>query len=275
MEIMEKKSTKKSPETAAELREYYILVKDAVADKSYFKDATNWYLFRYVRPLSDRTMLIFSSIIAAISLYFLVQIFDKALPLVERKPIIIEAKDQSLYVPHIKYLKSGEKKNEITADEATLKYLLEHYVKEREGYDYREGNIEDVNIKFNKIKNNSSSNEYRNFQVSMSKDNVSSPIHSFGLNVRRDVKITSVRFLKEKIQKTNFEKFIEFLSGKIPTNSEVRFVVVTRVATLDGAFNDMEENYLAKINFVFSGIKRDEKSQLGFVVNGYKLYKVK
>lgn len=260
-----------------EIKEYLDSVKKSAADGSYFKDGLDWYMVRYVNPLCDRTIMIFVAIASLISLYCLYIIIDTAFPLVKKVPVIVRAKDQSLYLPYISPLKDKNDKTPITVDEAIAKYLLGIYVKDRESYDFRSGDIEDVNTKFARIKNNSSSLEYKNFQALMSKDNETSPINNFGLNVYRTVEIQSVVFItKEETKADYYSKLKNFLVAKIPTQAEVRFTQITKTVLENGVADEQRENYLARIDFNFAGADRDAKTGvLDFTVNNYKLYKIK
>jgi hypothetical protein len=42
-----------------------------------------------------------------------------------------------------------------------------------------------------------------------------------------------------------------------------------------GVVTEKKDRYIVKINFAFDGIKKGEKGIINFLVNGYKLYKVK
>lgn len=278
---MEQKLEEIQKEDKETAEEYCEFIKNAVNDGSYFKDALNWYFFRYVTPICDRTLLIFGAMIAAVVLYFLYQMIQSAFPLVEKVPVFIEARDQSQYFPALVELKPkksepGYDSSVTTVDEAVLKYLLKTYVSDREGYDFRKAAIEDVNTKFNRIRNVSSPTEYRNFQLVMSKDNPNSPIHNFGQNVEKIINVESVRFVK--VEPKDFsQKALQYLSNKIPTQAEVRFIADVKTVNEDQTVTNIKEKYLARISYQFAGVKKDEKggSVIKFTVEGYQLFKVK
>lgn len=275
---MEKKLAEIKAEDHEEAAEYLAFIKGSVEEGAYFKDALNWYFFRYVTPICDRTLLIFGAIVAAVVLFFLYQMIDSAFPLVQKVPVFITAKDQTTYFPNIQPLKprKGEENYDQgieTVDQSILKYLLSTYIADRESYDFSKAETEDVNIKFNRVKNLSSAEEYRNFQLIISPDNPNSPIKNFGQNVSKSVKVESVTFVKKEAQ--NFtDRALQFLSNKIPTETEVRFYTVLKTVSEDGE-NEEKERYLAKINFDFDGVAKEKKGDLKFTVNSYKLYKIK
>lgn len=260
-------------------KEYFDFIRSSVKDGSYFKDAMNWYFFRYINPICDRTLLIFGSIIAAVVLFFLVGMIQSAFPLVQRVPIFIQAKDQSLYFPHLVELKP--KKNSPnydpearSLDEMISKYLIINYVKNREEFDYSKARIEDFNKKFNHIRNTSSVNEYQAFQAFMDKNNPTSPLNQFGKKVTKTIKIESLHFIRKE-PKNFADKAMDYLTNKIPTEAEIRFVAITKDFS-SGIMQQENEKYIAKVNFNFAGAASNDKSKnLDFTVNGYKLFKIK
>ncbi len=258
-----------------QLEEYFDFVKKSVDDGSYFKDALDWYMLRYVNPVVDRTFMAIVSIFAAVSLYFLVQIISNTFPLVEEVPVVIRDYDASVYRPVISELRDPKDQSIKNVDEAVAKYLLSIYVDDRESFDFRASEVSDVNIKFNRIKNNSSYSEYKNFQNFMSRDNASSPINNFGRNIYRTTKIESVDFLRNS-PKNQYEKLKWLFGSKIPTEVEIKFKTETHSFDENSVEKIESENYLAKMQFSFAGLDREAKSGvLNFVVNEYKLYKIK
>lgn len=277
---MEQKIEEIKKEDGEQAREYLGFIKESVDSGKYFKDALDWYFFRYVTPICDRTLLIFGAIVAAVVLYFLYQMIQSAFPLVERDPIFIKSVDQSRYFPSLVRLKPKEGQPNYdpaitNIDEAVAKYLLTVYLEDRESYDFSKAEISDVNLKFNRIRNTSSAAEYKNFQLFMSKDNPNSPIQNFGQKVVKSVKIDSVHFIKKTPQNL-FEKAQAFFSDKVANNAEIRFTATTKTTTPYGEVREDRERYLAKINFNFDGVDAKEKNRnITFIVNKYQLFKVR
>ena len=252
-------------------KEYNKFIKESVENGSYFKDALEWYMFRYVNPFCERTILLIVAAIAIFVTYNLFFTIKNMLPIKEQLPIIIKAKDEAVYFPVIKKLRDS--KNIRTVDEAIAKYLLIRYLKEREEYDFRRSDIEAVNTKFNIIKNNSSPEEYRDFQSFMNENNPNSPIINFGKNVTRNINIDSFDF--KRIQINNFiDKTRDFISLEIPTEAEVKYEAIT---TVNG--NPTSQTFLNRIFFKFEGVSAKDKEvknkKLNFTVTDYKIYLVK
>ena len=140
--------------------EYNEFIKESVLNGQYFKDARDWYIFRYITPICDRALLATMIIVIFCTLYTIKIISESIFPLVVSQAIFVPPKDPTIY--ETKLTKIKPKKNEAnfdaevqTFDESILKYLIVNHIKVRESFDFRKGRIEDVNKKFSHIKNNS------------------------------------------------------------------------------------------------------------------------
>ena len=253
-----------------EQKEYSDFIKASVANGSYFKDARDWYIFRYVYPICERTILLFTIAIAGFISYIEVITIINALPLKQEVPVIIRPKDQSKYFTVIKKLNdSVELKN---VDEAVLKYILVGYVKKREGYNFRQINLEALNKQMDYVKNNSSIQEYTNFQIFLSRDNQNSPINYFGKDFQRLVDIESVVFVKPEIRNL-LDRAREFVKVEELNEANIKYKITTKINSKVVS----SEKLLVKIKFKFSGVNasKSSNSKLDFIVTGYKIYKVK
>ncbi len=259
-----------SEDLSVEQKEYNNFIKASVADGSYFSDAKDWYFFRYVYPVCERTMLFFITIFAGAIFYILTVTITSSFPIKQEVPIIIRPTDQSKYFPVIKKLKDSVDLDNV--DEAVSKYLIAEYVKKREGYDFKKTNLEDLNNQLKYIKNNSSLSEYVNFQAFLSKDNKDTPINYFGKDFQRLVDIESVAFIKPN-KSTLVDKARDFVKVELPTEVNVKYRITTKINSTIIS----NERYLVRIRFKFSGVaaKTEPHSKLDFMVIGYKIYKIK
>ncbi len=253
-----------------EQKEYNEFIKASVNDGSFFKDARDWYIFRYVQPICERTILFFANIIAGFVTYILIITIFNALPMKEEKAIIIKSKDQSRYFPTITPLRDSVDIKSI--DEAVLKYILSNYIKKREGFDFRKTNIEALNNQMNYVKNNSSIQEYKDFQNFLSRDNPESPIFYFGRDFQRVVEIESVEFPERKTNNLAAQAKY-FVVSDVPVTANIRYTITNKVNSVATS----SQRYLVRVNFKFSGVnsKKNSNSRLEFMVTSYKIYKIK
>jgi len=282
-----------------EYEEYNSFIKESVANRQYFKDALNWYIFRYINPINERSLLLIASLVSALIVYCLYSMLSYIFPLIEKKPIFIRSIDETKYhfylqnlKPHPKSAINKEKYDpKITnLNEAVAKKLVSYYVKEFESYDYRETSFDKVNEKFNKIRNLSSKKVYSDFQNMMSSDNPSSPVNFIGKDIQRKIIINSTSIAKKSPQETLNKAKNFFFEDEIPNQAEVDFTTITKIADEDG-YRDIAENYIAKITFEFSGTRdtekfsykknkahqaiNDKEREIKFIVTNYQLLKVK
>jgi type IV secretion system protein VirB8 len=251
-------------------KEYNVFIKESVANGTYFKDARDWYMLRYVYPVCERTILFFIALFAGVIFYILATTIILSLPIKQEVAIIIRPTDQSKYFPVIKKLKDSVAIKNV--DEAVSKYLVTEYLKKREGFDFRKTNLEDLNKQLKYVKNNSSLQEYEKFQSFLSKANENTPIKYFGRDFQRIVDIDSVSFVRQNVG-TLIEKARDFIKSEIPSEVIVRYRVTTQI----NSTNVSSKKYLVKVKFKFSGIKAEKEpnSRLDFMVIGYKIYKIK
>lgn len=245
-------------------------VRESIEDGSYFKDAMEWYSTSYILPLTERAFFILLSILSVFVTYMFVIIIASALPLKERLSVVIREKDTAIYEPSITSLVN--KKETKSTEEAVLRFLVINYLKEREEHNYKKADITTVNIKLDKIKNNSSIDVFENFKNFMSKSNPSSPIHFFGKNVERKVEIKSFYFVKPK-KLTIFDKMKGFLAMySLPTKAYVNYTVSTVLPS-----KVVTEERKAELTFKFNGIDIDRETEeflpLQFIVVEYKKFK--
>ncbi len=260
--------------------EYNEFIKKSVLSGQYFKDGHDWYIFRYITPICDRAILFVSLLVLLLVIYTVKIMGDSLFPLVVSQPIFTSPKDPTIYQTRIVKLKpkKGEKDFDYqveTFDESILKYLISNYITNREGYDFSDAEIEDVNKKFSFIKSNSTFREYKNFQLIMSKDNKNSPINNFGKNVEKSVNIDFIKF-KRKEGKNIFEKALFFIANSVPLEAEVEFTTLLKSTNDLNYTSSKYEKYLVKIKYDYQPIfKNDNQSTIAFTVTQYILYKIK
>jgi type IV secretion system protein VirB8 len=259
-----------SKNLTGEQKEYNDFIKASVADGSYFQDARDWYILRYVYPICERTMLFFIASFAGVIFYIISTTILASLPIKQEVAIVIRPTDQSKYFPVIKKLKDSVDLQNV--DEAVSKYLITEYVKKREGYDFRKTDLEALNKQLKYVKNNSSLQEYSNYQNFLSKSNDDTPIKYFGRDFQRIIDIESVIFVRQNLG-TLVEKARDFVKYDVPSEVSVKYRVTTKINSI----NTSSQRYLVKIKFKFSGVDTEKNSdrKLDFMVIGYKIYKIK
>ncbi|HSQ97137.1 MAG TPA: type IV secretion system protein [Rickettsiales bacterium] len=249
--------------------EYKDSVKYCISNGIYFKDAFEWYCNKYLRPIVDRTFFVFMSIMGVIIIYSVVTIILSILPMKEDVFIAIREKDLTKYETTIHDL--SKSKQAKSTDESILEYLICNYVKERESHNYKRANINDVNLKLQKIKNNSSADVFNDFKYFMGADNENGPYYYFGKNIETTVKIDSFNFIR--VQRTKIiDKIIDYFNVKLmPIKAEVFYTVIMQIGD-----KVSYQKRKAILSFKFNGVEYSDETEkyspLKFVIINYKNY---
>lgn len=252
--------------------EYKESIKFAMDSGNYFKDAFSWYNIVYIKPMVDRTMLVFAFLISIIIIYSVIRLILGLLPLKENVYIPIREKDLSKYQTLIYDLSKNEEA--ITTNEDILRYLLINYVEERESHNYKTANVNDMNHKLLVIENNSSGDVFDEFQNFMSRNNVGGPYYFFGKDVETTVTIDSFEFIR--IERSNiFSKLKDYFNVELlPVRAEITYTLNTQIGN-----NVTTQKRKAVISFEFSGVDFDKKTEkylpIKFKVTSYKNYDLK
>lgn len=247
-------------------------VKFSIDSGNYFKDAFSWYNTVYIKPIVDRTSLIFAFILSIFIIYNVIRLIFSLLPLKEDVYIIIKEKDVSKYQTIVHDL--SKNMDAKTTDEDILRYLLLNYLEERESHNYKSANVSDVNKKLNIIENNSSSDVYNEFKNFMSKNNINGPFYFFGKNVETAVVINSFNFIR--VERNNFfDKVKDYFNIKLlPIKAEIFYTLNTKIGS-----KITSQKKKAVISFDFSGVEFDKKTgnylPIKFIVTSYKNYNLK
>tara|TARA_Y100000389_G_scaffold67683_1_gene64093 strand:+ start:10704 stop:11486 length:783 start_codon:yes stop_codon:yes gene_type:complete len=246
---------------------YNDYVSDMVDNKLYFKDSLKHYLSNYITPRCHRTFLIVILFFTSLILYIVTIEISKLLPIKQSLPILISTKDSTTHFPLIKSLRKPYDTEVMSINDMVVRYLIENYITRRESYDFRSGDINDINKKLEFIRNNSSSKEYRKFKKFFDRSNPTSPVRFFGKDSYSEVDIISVSFTKEK-NKNLLKIAQDFLYINIAKEAIINYKINQYVGGVKRISNKK-----VRISFTFFGINEksgDLKKQLDFTVNNFE-----
>ena len=248
-------------------------IKIDVENGNYFKDSYDYFCISYLKPITDRTFYIFVSVIGICIIYFVLLIIINSFSIKEEMYITIKENDLTKYQTDIVDL--TKYKESQSTDEEILQYLITNYVKERETHNYKSGNINDINTKLVKIRNNSSGDVFNEFKQFMSRDNANGPYYYFGKSIETKVDIKKFNYIRY-VPKNFFEKIKNFFSIKmlLPIRAEVYYDLI---------INNGEKKIINKrkavITYKYSTFEydkdKDKYSAVKFYVTSYKNYIVK
>lgn len=154
----------------------------------YYKDASDWYAYRYVYPFTERSILIVLATIMALSLLINFTTITGIHPIHQEIPFMIQTDDSIDSILKIKGIGHTFQR----MHDAVAAYILERYVIAYESYEYQ--NLKD---QLQYIYNTSSQQVYSDFYANMALENPQSPIQLYQRVARRNVTIESVEFPRD------------------------------------------------------------------------------
>ncbi len=259
-----------------ETLEYQKFIKESVANGSYFNDSVDWYLFRYVKPVSDRSMLFCIILIIGFIFYLIKSMLDVAypaghnhlkLPIVISQPLFIDFVDQGKYQPNLLPLKKTNINKNLTTDQIIINHFLSFFVKNFEEFDYSSANLALVNEKTDLVRNMSSYQVYTQFQKMMEKSTPNSPMLYFGKNYSRTITINNIEFLYPQ-KKSGLKENIDYLLKKIiiqvkpevPDSAIISFSDTIKTIDEFKRIKTINNNYRYWIKFKYSPINKYDKN---------------
>ena len=259
-----------------ETLEYQKFIKESVANRSYFNDSVDWYLFRYVKPVSDRSMLFCIILIIGFIFYLIKSMLDVAypaghnrlkLPIVISQPLFIDFIDQGKYQPNLLPLKKTNINKNLTTDQIIINHFLSFFVKNFEEFDYSSANLALVNEKTDLVRNMSSYQVYTQFQKMMEKSTPNSPMLYFGKNYSRTININNIEFLypqKKSGLKENIDhllkKIIIQVKPEVPDSAIISFSDTVKTIDEFKRIKTINNNYRYWIKFKYSPISKYDKN---------------
>ncbi len=259
-----------------ETLDYQKFIKETVANGSYFRDSLDWYLFRYVKPVSDRSMLFFIVLIIGFIFYLIKSMLDVAypaghnrlkLPIVISQPLFVNFIDKGKYQPNLLALKKINTDKKLTTDQIIITHFLSFFVKNFEEFDYSSANLLLVNQKTDLIRNMSSYQVYTQFQKMMEKSTPNSPMLYFGQNYQKTINIANIEFLYPET-KTGFKENIDNLLNKIiiqvkpqvPDSAIVSFSETIKTVDEFKKTKIINNNYRYWVKFKYNPITKYDKN---------------
>ncbi|MEG8229986.1 virB8 family protein [Candidatus Rickettsia tasmanensis] len=218
-------------------------IQEYIKSGEYFIDARKWYNFKYILPLSHRSLLLFICTIftllltlICISINILLPINKKVSYLIkddaEKQAAVTNTKHSTLANPYI----------------SIANIMLQNYVNQREEYNY-----DILKEQFTFIKNASTSIVYMQFANFMNIDNPLSPVIRYQKLYRRSINILSVNNVNDNEAVVTFESLAKNSTGAILENmvweARIGFIMdsISTNTSPDMPFNFTVTSYKLKL----------------------------
>lgn len=184
-------------------------VQEYIKSGEYFTDVRKWYEFKYLYPLSQRSLLLVCCCTLIILFSEVLLSIKMLLPIVTPVRYSIYSKD--VYQTAATIIRASQIENNALKSISDL--MVRNYVKHREEYDY-------ANLKgqFTYIQNNSTRIVFRQFFNYMDIDNTLSPVMRYQKYIRRSINIIAADYPADGEAIITFASIAKSSSGEIFEN---------------------------------------------------------
>ncbi len=221
-----------------------------IQNGQYYKDAREWYSFRYLAPVTERSLLFVITLVAILSGIIAVVTSKSMFPTMTEVPVVVKVDDAIDHYTAIHRLSDRDATGVIPYN-AVAQYLVEHYVRIRESYDYTQ-----FEPQYLRMRGASSKKVFREFQQEMSLENPNSRTVRLGRHSTRTVLVTKFQFAED---------------NDLMHKAWVTF----ETETMGGGQDAIKEMWAAEISFTMTDVDtaRDTK-KMEFRVTNYKVKKL-
>ena len=218
-------------------------IQEYIKSGEYFVDARKWYNFKYILPLSHRSLLLLICTIFTLLLTLICININVLLPINGKVSYLIKGDaEKQATVTNIKHSTLA---NPYTF---VANIMLQNYVKQREEYNY-----DTLKEQFTFIKNASTSIVYMQFANFMSIDHPLSPVIRYQKLYRRSIDILSVNNMNDNEAVVTFESLAKNGTGEILENmvweAKIGFIMdsISTSTSPDMVFNFTVTSYKLKL----------------------------
>ncbi len=189
---------------------------EKIENKEFFKEARDWYFYKFCKPISERYFWIFTVFCLIIGMMSLYNEVSAWYPLKNTKPIILLNKD-SEYVQIVRKMENPDK----NPDLAILRHLIKNYILMREEYLIGSLNLIKIDNRLKKVSNNSSREITKDFQNIFATNDINNPMLRLGNSGTRYVEFLD---FKIEIEEKNFlERLASNIYSSLPSKATIIF----------------------------------------------------
>lgn len=216
----------------------------------YYKDARDWYSFRYLAPITERSLLFVIMLVSIFSGVIAVITSNSMFPTTTEVPVVVKVDDSLEHYTAIHRLNEKSSDN-VDPYNAVAQYLVEHYVRIRESYDYTQ-----FEPQYLRMRGASSKKVFREFQQEMSLENPNSRTVRLGRHSTRTVQVVKFQFAED---------------NELMHKAWVTF----ETQTMGGNQDAIKEMWAAEISFTMTDVATARSSKkMEFRVTNYKVKKL-
>lgn len=185
-------------------------IKEYIESKEYFRDARNWYNWKYILPMTHRVWLFYVAIAVGTILFTLAININKLLPIRQKLTYAINV---------VSDIREGETQAQVfemqdtEGTNAPFRFiatkLVRNYVESREDFDYSK-----IRKQFEYIRASSTRLVFKRFYNYMSVNNPDSPVMRYQQVATRKINVNDIKFLSDRRVLVNFTSTAKDSVGK-------------------------------------------------------------
>ena len=210
-------------------------LQEDIRSGKYFEDAKKWYSFKYITPLTQRSLVLIITGIACIILLGIGLNINSLFPIIKQVRYSINA---DTFQSSANIIPADQISNDPLGSISDI--MIRNYITHRESYDY-----DQLKSQFTFIQNNSTRLVFRKFYNYMNIDNPLSPVLKYQKYIRRSVTILAINYSNENQAIINFNTIAKSSSGEIIEN-------MVWQATLSFEIDKINLNLMADSRFNFA-----------------------
>lgn len=185
-------------------------IKEYIESKQYFKDARDWYNWKYMLPMTHRVWTFYVALAVFIVLLSLIMNINKLLPIKERLTYGINVvSDIRMGETQAKVIEMAGFEGVNAPHRFIASNLIRNYVEVRENFVYGQ-----IKKQYNYVKESSTRLVFKRYYNFMSVNNPDSPIMRYQQFATRNININDIKFLSNRKAK------VRFVSRAVDINSK-------------------------------------------------------
>jgi len=187
-------------------------LKEHIESRDYFKNAREWYNYKYLLPLTHRLWLTYAALLLVLMFLALVLNINKLLPIKQQLTYAINI------TPHTGEGEANARIENMRGESMhpnrfIAQNLIESYVTNRENFNYS-----NMKSQFQYVENTSTRLVYRRFYNYMSVNNPDSPVMRYQQYAKRTITIEDINFISDNEATVTFNSVAKDSSGAIFEN---------------------------------------------------------
>ncbi len=224
------------------------------------ESSQHWYQDKYQHVLTQRNVLALVALVALVTALLAVLTVLRLAPLKSVEPYLLQIDPKTGIAQKVNPIS----RNEYAANEAVDRYFTSTYLRVREGY-----NPSTLLYNDNIVRLMSTPPIFRDYRRQVDASVEGSLAKNLGATGRRDIKIRSIIYITNPVDRIDRSKKAE------SANSKIMQARITTIDNVPGASSEVENQWIVTVTFEYANLAISEAEQLfnplGYQVRNYQI----